>query len=149
MVATWKKKKKWQTVTYFISFVIDALTLSATTTEKKPIAKSDKKITKARKKQKKRVKKSTPVKNVNKKVKPMKAPRKYKAIGRTITQGDKSYELMFDMLLGIRISVSGVSAKKKNEITRNDISEVSNYFMPRYIFIYLFFFFLFIKQRSY
>ena len=58
--------------------------------------------------------------------------RKYKTIGRTITKGDKSYELMFDMLLGIRISVSSVSAKRKiAEITSKDISQTENYFVPR------------------
>ena len=59
--------------------------------------------------------------------------RKYKTVGRTIKQGDKSYELMFDMLLGIRISVSGVSAKKKAAtISHSDVTEVCNYVVPRY-----------------
>ena len=58
--------------------------------------------------------------------------KKYKSVGRTIIKGDKSYELMFDMLLGIRISVSSVSAKKKPvQISRNDITEVTNYIFPR------------------
>jgi len=49
--------------------------------------------------------------------------KKYKAqkIGKTITKDDKSYELMFDMLLGIRVTVSKETAKRvQREPTASD-----------------------------
>ena len=84
--------------------------------EQNQLEKQLEKIEKQEKKQKKKKKKSKP-----------------KSIGRTIKQGDKSYELMFAMLLGIRTSLSNLSSKKlpNNKFTSKEYKEVENYFFPR------------------
>eukprot|EP00011_Vannellida_sp_DIVA3-517-6-12_P004556 CAMPEP_0114609084 /NCGR_PEP_ID=MMETSP0168-20121206/2908_1 /TAXON_ID=95228 ORGANISM="Vannella sp., Strain DIVA3 517/6/12" /NCGR_SAMPLE_ID=MMETSP0168 /ASSEMBLY_ACC=CAM_ASM_000044 /LENGTH=851 /DNA_ID=CAMNT_0001819995 /DNA_START=199 /DNA_END=2751 /DNA_ORIENTATION=- len=67
---------------------------------------------------------------VSKKAK-KKKKKKFKPIGKVITKGDKSYELMFSMLLGIRVAVSQASAKRiAPELSRHDAREVQNYFVP-------------------
>lgn len=53
-------------------------------------------------------------------------------IGRTITKEDKSYELMFDMLLGIRQSVVKVAKKRMiRDLSSQDFKEVLDFKFPR------------------
>eukprot|EP01102_Stenamoeba_stenopodia_P009426 TRINITY_DN2776_c0_g1_i1.p1 TRINITY_DN2776_c0_g1~~TRINITY_DN2776_c0_g1_i1.p1 ORF type:complete len:698 (+),score=192.80 TRINITY_DN2776_c0_g1_i1:263-2356(+) len=59
--------------------------------------------------------------------------KKYKAqkIGKPITKDDKSYELMFDMLLGIRVTVSKETAKRvQREPAASDFRRKIEYWVP-------------------
>lgn len=56
---------------------------------------------------------------------------KKQKIGRTITKDDKSYELMFDMLLGIRVTVSKETAKRiTREPNSSDFRRKTEYWVP-------------------
>jgi 1-phosphatidylinositol-4-phosphate 5-kinase len=61
-----------------------------------------------------------------------KKKKKYRKVGKLITKEDPSYELMFDMLLGIRICVSRVSAKrlKKRQLSVHDYCERYDVALP-------------------
>ena len=108
--------------------------------EKTDVVKKPKKNHK--KKQMPRVNYTNTIQNVPPSTPPVKKKKKkVKSVGRTINKGDKSYELMFDMLLGIRVSVSKVSAKKlKPTLSSKECSEIENYFIPRSVFSFVFFF---------
>jgi len=83
--------------------------------------KAEKKATKLREKREKYARKQE-----------KKKKKKYRKVGKLITKEDPSYELMFDMLLGIRICVSRVSAKrlKKRQLTDHDFRERYDVALP-------------------